>query len=45
MILNPFPCENCGQLLQPENIILDVDEAGNLIRICEFCKHMEKLKE
>jgi len=45
MILNPFPCEKCGKLLQPEDVVLDIDDAGNLIRICDFCGNKEIIKE
>jgi len=36
MTLNPFKCEKCELELQPENILLGVDN-GNLIRVCAFC--------
>ena len=36
MILNPFKCQNCGEELQPEDILLNIDE-DHLISICGFC--------
>jgi hypothetical protein len=37
MIMNPFSCENCKEELQPENIGVNVNEKGELVRICLFC--------
>ena len=45
MILNPFPCEKCGEELQLENIALNVDSSGNITRMCTFCGHTEVIKE
>jgi hypothetical protein len=38
MILNPFQCPNCGNDLQPEDILLGVYSGGELIRCCAFCR-------
>lgn len=37
MIVNPFSCEVCDKKLQPEDIGVDVDSDGKLLRICMFC--------
>jgi hypothetical protein len=37
MIMNPFSCENCKRELQPENLGINVNEEGELVRICMFC--------
>ena len=37
MILNPFKCEGCKRELQPEDIQIGIDKAGDLERVCGFC--------
>ena len=45
MILNPFKCEGCKRELQPEDIQIGINKAGDLERVCGFCGHEVKLKE
>lgn len=37
MIGNLIKCENCGAELQPEDILLNINKEGELIRMCRFC--------
>ena len=37
MILNPFKCEKCGTPLQPEDLLVGLNDEGELIRKCAFC--------
>ena len=45
VILNPFKCELCEAELQPENIGINEDCEGNLIRICLFCGNKVVIKD
>ena len=45
MILNPFPCEKCGEELQPEDILLGINKLGDLVRRCNFCDNEVIIKE
>lgn len=45
MILNPFKCEKCKRELQPENLGVDVDDGGELIRICGFCGNKVEVRK
>jgi hypothetical protein len=37
IILNAIICEQCKRELQPEDIGVDVDKNGDLVRVCLFC--------
>ena len=43
VIINPMKCENCNRELQAENLMVNTDREGNLIRICGFCGHEVKV--
>jgi len=45
MILNPFKCEACKEELQPEDILLDTNRNGELIRVCKFCYNEVKIEQ
>ena len=36
MIINPLKCEHCDEELQPEDIMICIED-GDLIRVCRFC--------
>jgi len=36
VILNPFKCKRCDRELQPENILIAIDEK-DLVSKCGFC--------
>lgn len=39
MIINSFKCEKCGREQQPEDILMNINLKGELIRICGYCEN------
>ena len=37
MMGNLIECENCKAELQPEDVMLGVNDNGDLVRVCVFC--------
>ena len=44
MILNPFKCKECGEELQPENLLVGTTD-GKLTRKCGFCGFEEVVEK
>ena len=38
MIMNPIVCKNCKTELQPNEILVGINNNGDLIRACSYCQ-------